>query len=89
MSTFLSNRIVWTEYLTQLSHRVPPGMKFVTILGEYELMTGSERNAQKAKKDLIMDLSAMVPRQLSAPARSIDCSTRSAKRRSFSMIFRI
>ena len=71
VSTFLSNRIIWTEYLTQLSHRVPPGMKFVTILGEYELMTGSERNAQKAKRQLIMDLSAMVPRQLSAP-REVD-----------------
>jgi hypothetical protein len=68
---FLSNRIVWTEYLTQLSHRIPNGMRFVTILGEFELKTGTERNERKAKKNLIMDLSAMVPRSASAP-REVD-----------------
>jgi len=68
---FLSNRIIWTEYLTQLSHRIPTGMRFVTILGEYELKTGTERNERKAKKNLVMDLSAMVPRSVSAP-REVD-----------------
>ena len=65
------NRIIWTEYLTQLSHRIPNGMKFVSILGEYELKTGSERNARKAKRSLTMDLSAMVPRSMSTP-REVD-----------------
>ena len=71
VTAFLSNRVVWTEYLTQLSHRIPNGMRFVTILGEFELKTGTERNERKAKKNLIMDLSAMVPRSMSAP-REVD-----------------
>lgn len=71
VTAFLSNRIIWTEYVTQLSHRIPDGMKFVTILGEYELKTGTERNERKAKRNLIMDLSAMVPRSVSAP-RKVD-----------------
>jgi len=71
VTAFLSNRVIWTEYLTQLSHRVPNGMRFVTILGEYELKTGTERNARKAKRGLTVDLSAMVPRSMSAP-REVD-----------------
>jgi hypothetical protein len=67
VTAFLSNRVIWTEYLTQLSHRVPNGMRFVTILGEYELKTGTEKNARKAKRGLTMDLSAMVPRSMSSP----------------------
>ena len=58
----MSNRIVWTEYLTQLSHRIPPGMKFVSILGEYELKTGSERT-KEGEEGPDHGLSAMVPRQ--------------------------
>src|SRR5262249_24116033 len=61
----------WTEYLNQLSGRVPPGVQFVTFQGEFELTTGSERNEKKAKKQLLLNFSAMVPRDKPTP-REVD-----------------
>ena len=71
VNTFLSTRIVWTEYLNQLSGRVPPGVHFVTFQGEFELTTGSEKNEKKAKKQLLLNFSAMVPRDKPTP-REVD-----------------
>jgi hypothetical protein len=71
VNAFLSNRVVWTEYLNQLSGRVPPGVQFVTFQGDYELITGSEKNEKKAKKQLLLNFSAMVPRDKPTP-REVD-----------------
>jgi hypothetical protein len=71
VNTFLSTRIVWTEYLNQLSGRIPTGVQFVTFQGEFELTTGSERNEKKAKKQLLLNFSAMVPRDKPTP-REVD-----------------
>jgi hypothetical protein len=64
--TFLSNRVMWTEYLSQLSGRVPNGLKFVSMQGDYEMSTGSEKE-KKPKRSLMMTFSGTVPRNLSAP----------------------
>jgi hypothetical protein len=69
--TFLSNRIVWTEYLNQLSRRVPDGIKFTSLQGDYELVTGMEKGEKKLKKGLILNFLTQVPRELSAP-REVD-----------------
>jgi hypothetical protein len=65
--TFLSNRVVWTEYLNQLSRRVPDGIKFTSLQGDYELVTGQEKGEKKLKKGLILNFLTQVPRELSAP----------------------
>jgi hypothetical protein len=49
VSAFLNNRVPWTEYLNQLSDRVPPGIKFVSLQGEYEMTTGAEKAESKPK----------------------------------------
>jgi hypothetical protein len=67
VTTFLNNRILWTEYLNQLSGRIPSGVQFVTFQGEYELTTGAERGERKAKKGLMLNFSAMCPRNKPAP----------------------
>jgi hypothetical protein len=71
VSAFLSNRILWTEYLSQFSGRVPNGVQFVTFQGLYELTTGSERGEKKSKKELTLNFSAMVPRDKPTP-REVD-----------------
>jgi hypothetical protein len=67
VATFLNNRILWTEYLNQLSGRIPSGVQFVTFQGEYELTTGNERGERKAKKDLMLNFATIVPRAKQAP----------------------
>jgi hypothetical protein len=66
VNTFLNNRVCWTDYLNELSGRVPKGVTFVKLLGEYELQTNAEKE-KKAKKSLQMSFAAVVPPNLSAP----------------------
>jgi hypothetical protein len=66
VTTFLNKRVLWTEYLNQLSNRIPPGVKFVTFQGDDELVIPGKGD-KKAKKGLLLNFSATVPRDLSAP----------------------
>ena len=67
VNNFLSNRVCWTEYLNEMSGRVPKGVTFVKLAGEYELQSNSEKNEKKPKKSLQMNFAAVVPPNLSAP----------------------
>lgn len=64
---FLTGRVLWTEYLNQFSTRVPKGVQFVTFQGDQEFKTGSERNAKKSKRGLLLNFSTMLPRDKPAP----------------------
>ena len=65
---FLQNRILWTEYLSQLSGRIPKGLQMVDFHGEYELQAGMKKNEKKSEPHLMLGFEGMVPRNLSAPA---------------------
>jgi hypothetical protein len=52
VTVFLNGRILWTEYLNQLSSRVPPGVQFTSFQGDMELKTGTERTERKARRGL-------------------------------------
>jgi hypothetical protein len=67
VSAFLGGRTLWTEYLNQLSSRVPPGVQFVTFQGDQELKTGTERSERKARRGLLLSFSTMLPRDKPAP----------------------
>jgi hypothetical protein len=67
VNQFLSNRVAWTEYLNELSGRVPKGVQFVKLIGEYDLATTAEKDSKKIKKSLQMNFAAIVPPNLSAP----------------------
>lgn len=66
VNSFLSNRVVWTEYLSQLSDKVPTGVKMVSFQGQYE-MSGGEKNMKKPKRELLMSFVGNCPRDLPAP----------------------
>ncbi len=66
VNSFLSNRVVWTEYLSQLSDKVPTGVKMVSFQGQYE-MSGGEKNMKKPKRELMMSFVGNCPRDLPAP----------------------
>ena len=69
VSKFLVNRVDWTDYLTQLSQRLPDGVKIVSIQGDYEMNTGSEKNDKKTKKGLVVVFSTVLAKGVAAPTR--------------------
>jgi hypothetical protein len=50
-----------------MSGRVPKGVTFVKLAGEYEMQSNSGKNEKKPKKSLQMSFAAVVPPNLSAP----------------------
>ena len=64
---FLSNRVTWTEYLNQLSARVPPTVTCASIQGDYELSTGGDKSDARLKKSLTLELTANLPKDVATP----------------------
>ncbi len=67
VTKFMSNRVQWTEYLNQLSARIPATVNCLQIQGDYEMSTGAEKNEKKLKRSFQVDFMANLAKDVSAP----------------------
>jgi hypothetical protein len=67
VTKFMSNRVLWTEYLNQLSARIPPNVNCLQMQGDYEMSTGTEKNEKKLKRSFQVDFTANLAKDVSAP----------------------
>jgi hypothetical protein len=67
VTKFLSNRVLWTEYVNQIAARVPENVNCLQMQGDYEMSTGTEKNEKKLKRSFQVDFTANLAKDVSAP----------------------
>ncbi|MCE5277745.1 MAG: hypothetical protein ABFD92_15845 [Planctomycetaceae bacterium] len=65
--SFLSTRVIWSNYLADLPGRLPPNACLTNITGEYELQMSKGKNPRKANQSLTLRGMARFPDRGSAP----------------------
>ncbi|MEN6665689.1 MAG: hypothetical protein ABFD85_16990 [Phycisphaerae bacterium] len=69
--SFVSTRVIWSNYLADLPARLPPNACLVNITGEYEMQITKAKNPRKANQSLTLRGMARFADRGSAP-REID-----------------